>query len=145
MTGLNHATTGIVIALVFKRPELAIPLSLLSHFLLDMIPHSFVPLKRKKLSTSYLFIETVLMLTITVVCMVAFNDMWLLIGTCAVVAFLPDFFWPFYYNEKLRHVPGFRSFYIFHKRIQWSETYRGWLVEALYFSVLVIFLATHST
>lgn len=143
MTGLNHATTGIVIALIFKRPETAIPLAFLSHFLLDMVPHSFVPVERKKLFTGYLFLEALIMTVITIVSMIVFSDMWLLIGVCAVVAFLPDFFWPFYYNGKLRYVRFFKSFYAFHKWIQWSETYRGWLVEALYFSVLTIFLVTY--
>lgn len=39
MTAANHALTGVAIALAVKRPELAIPLAFLSHFLLDMIPH----------------------------------------------------------------------------------------------------------
>jgi hypothetical protein len=39
MTATNHALTGVAIAIAVKRPELAIPLAFLSHFLLDMIPH----------------------------------------------------------------------------------------------------------
>lgn len=39
MTATNHALTGAVIALTVKRPELAVPLALLSHFTLDLIPH----------------------------------------------------------------------------------------------------------
>lgn len=144
MTGLNHATTGIVIALIFKRPEIAIPLALLSHFLLDMVPHSFVPVERKKLFTWYLLIEAISMTAITIICMVIFSDMWLLIGICAIMAFLPDFLWPFYYNGALRTTRFFKSFYMFHKWIQWSETYRGWLVEVLYFAVLIIFITTRS-
>lgn len=39
MIALNHALTGAVVSLVVKRPELAIPLAFLSHFVVDMVPH----------------------------------------------------------------------------------------------------------
>lgn len=39
MTATNHALTGAAIALVIKKPELAIPLAFVSHFVLDAIPH----------------------------------------------------------------------------------------------------------
>lgn len=142
MTGLNHVTTGIAIAITLRRPEFALPLSLLSHFVLDSVPHSKVPLSRKTVFRLYLSIEALAMTTITIACMLAFPSMWLLVGICAVLAFLPDFFWPFYYNGMLRDRPFFKHFYAFHTLIQWSETYRGWAVEVLYFSVLVIYLSS---
>lgn len=140
MTGLNHAATGVVIALIVKRPELALPLAFISHFVLDSIPHGTVPLNRRKILTSYLVIETIAMTSFTVICMLIFRDQWLLIGACAFMAFLPDTLWPFFFNGQLRDKPGMRTFYRFHQWIQHSETYRGWLVEVLYFSVIVIFL-----
>ncbi|HVS78873.1 MAG TPA: hypothetical protein VHD84_01110 [Candidatus Saccharimonadales bacterium] len=39
MTATNHAITGALIALAVKKPELALPLALVSHFALDLIPH----------------------------------------------------------------------------------------------------------
>ena len=142
MTGLNHATTGIAIAVTLRRPEFALPLSLLSHFILDGVPHSKVSLSHKTVFRLYLVIEALAMTAITVACMLAFPSIWVLVGMCAVLAFLPDFFWPFYYNGMLRDKPFFKQFYSFHTWIQWSETYRGWAVEALYFTVLVIYLYT---
>jgi hypothetical protein len=145
MTGLNHAATGIVIALVVRRPELALPLAFVSHFVLDSIPHSVVSMEKRNVFKLYLLIEAIAMVTLTVVCMLLFRDQWLLIGACAVAAFLPDMFWPFFYNDMLRYKRFFRKFYPFHQKIQWSETSRGWVVEALYFSVLIIFFADHYT
>lgn len=142
MTGLNHATTGIVIALVVKQPVLAMPLALLSHFVLDAVPHSVVA-PRKNVMVPYLIAEALAATTITLICMFAFPSMWFLIGACALLAFAPDFLWPFFYGGQLRDKPFFKQFYAFHKKIQWSETYRGWVVEALYFSVLVIFISTY--
>ena len=39
MTATNHALTGAVVALVLKKPELAIPAAFASHFVVDLIPH----------------------------------------------------------------------------------------------------------
>lgn len=39
MTGLNHATTGALIAAAIVNPILAIPLAFASHFVLDATPH----------------------------------------------------------------------------------------------------------
>lgn len=142
MIGLNHATTGIVIAIVVRRPEFALPLAFISHFVLDTIPHSLVAPKRRYM-VPYLVAEAIGATIITLVCMAAFPDIWFLVGLCAVLAYSPDFLWPFYYKTDLGKKPFFREFYAFHKKIQWSESYRGWLVEVLYFSVLLIFLTTY--
>lgn len=142
MTGLNHAATGITIALLVKRPEIALPLAFVSHFVLDMMPHSKVALSKKAM-TPYLIAEAIACTLLTVTCMMLFPEYWLLIGACAVLAFSPDFLWPFYYKGQLRHVRFFKQFYAFHKKIQWSETYRGWLVEVLYFSVMATFIFTY--
>lgn len=142
MTGLNHAATGIAIALIVRKPEFALPLAFLSHFVLDSIPHSVVSLENRRVFIGYLIGEAVAMVAVTTICMFLFPDMWLLIGACAFLAFLPDVFWPFFYNGQLRDKPFFKKFYAFHQNIQWSETYRGWLVEALYLVVLVTFFST---
>ena len=143
MIGLNHAGTGIIIALTVRRPEIALPLAFLSHFVLDMIPHSVVAPKRKYM-VPYLIAEAIGATILTIVCMVAFPELWFLIGLCAVLSYLPDFLWPLYYRTHLGSQPFFRQFFAFHKKIQWSETYRGWLVDILYFSVVIIFLTTYS-
>ncbi len=143
MIGLNHAATGIAIAITVRRPEIALPLAFLSHFILDMIPHSKVSHKRKYM-TPYLIAEAIGAVVLTVVCMAAFPSLWFLVGLCAVLAYSPDFLWPFYYKTDLAQKPFFKQFFRFHKKIQWSETYRGWLVEALYFFIIILFLTSRS-
>ncbi len=143
MIGLNHAGTGIIIALTVRRPELAIPLALVSHFILDMLPHSRVA-HRASVMAPYLITEAIGATVLTVVCMMAFPSSAILIFACAIAAYAPDFLWPFRYGYgiNLARVRGFEHFFRFHKAIQWSETYRGWLVEVLYFCIVIIFL-TH--
>lgn len=140
MTGVNHALTGIAIAVLVQRPEVAVPLALLSHFVLDMIPHGVVEVYKRRQFRNYLILEALCMTIITLIAMGAFAHIWFLVGLCAVLAFAPDMLWPFQLNGKLANAPGFRQFYWFHKRIQWSETKRGFVVEGLYAFVLVIFL-----
>lgn len=53
MTATNHALTGAVIALVLKKPELAIPLAFASHFVLDAIPHYNPPQVNKQTFKNY--------------------------------------------------------------------------------------------
>lgn len=138
--------TGIAIAVSIRRPELALPLAFASHFILDMVPHGKMDIARKIQFRNYLIIEAIAMTVLTIVAMFVFEQLWFLVGLCAVLAFLPDMLWPFLHNGRLAQVRGFRQFYWFHKRIQWSETKRGFLVELLYACVLVIFLvqATHA-
>ncbi|MFZ1360975.1 MAG: hypothetical protein WAS27_03075 [Candidatus Saccharimonadales bacterium] len=144
MIGLNHAGTGIIIALTVKRPELAIPLAFVSHFVLDMIPHSRVA-HNKTIMAPYLVVEALGATILTVVCMVAFPASAPLIMACAFAAYLPDLLWPFYYGYgvNLAQTQGFKQFFAFHKSIQWSETYRGWLVELLYWCIVIAFLVTY--
>lgn len=53
MTATNHALTGAAIAMLVKRPELAIPTAFLSHFVLDALPHYNPPRMTKKLFKNY--------------------------------------------------------------------------------------------
>jgi hypothetical protein len=53
MTATNHALTGAAIAMLVKRPELAIPAAFLSHFVLDAVPHYNPPNMTKKYFKNY--------------------------------------------------------------------------------------------
>ncbi|MBX4190997.1 hypothetical protein KW794_02825 [Candidatus Saccharibacteria bacterium] len=53
MTATNHALTGAALAMLIKRPELAIPAAFLSHFVLDAIPHYNPPKMTKRHFKNY--------------------------------------------------------------------------------------------
>lgn len=53
MTATNHALTGALIALAIKKPEFAIPLAFMSHFVVDMIPHYNPPKVKKQSFTNF--------------------------------------------------------------------------------------------
>lgn len=132
--------TGMAIALIVRRIEFAVPLALASHFILDSVPHSTVSVAHKTVFRVYLIIESIAMAALLVGAIIFFPQLWPLIVSCALAAFLPDVLWPFFYNGMLRNKPFFRKFFLFHQKIQWSETHRGWLVEGLYLIVLTMYI-----
>lgn len=132
MTGLNHALTGAAIALVVKRPILAIPLAFLSHFVIDAIPHWGNTEFYSPSNPAYLYIvglDGLLALTsIIIICYYARRDQIWLIVTCAFLAMLPDAVWAFD-----RSSTGLFGWYnTFHHGVQWCERPWGIIVELFY-------------
>lgn len=145
MTGFNHVLTGVTIAVVVKQPLLAPILSLISHFILDSLPHfgnhpDIVPYNRK--FKMYLVVEVVLILAVIMVSLALFPNLWWLIIACASLAFLPDFFWIL--ESRLRPRLRFaETFYQFHTSIQKSEYPQGWIIELIYFGILLVLLSQY--
>lgn len=141
MTGTNHGMTGAVIALLMKEPALAIPLSLVSHFACDSIPHYGV-------EPGTLFdrrFNTILIADfIVAVClMVLFGFLfpaqkWVIWGSM-IAAASPDLMWAYYhlYIQKIKgKKPRFDPLARFHSWIQWSQTPAGAFLEVFWFVLM---------
>ncbi|HEX6462277.1 MAG TPA: hypothetical protein VFZ58_03315 [Candidatus Saccharimonadales bacterium] len=136
MTGFNHIATGVVIAVSVQHPVLAPILSLVSHFILDALPHYdpgyYGPREPYgKQFKPYLIIETLLIPAVLVTSIIIFQNHWLLVLVCALLAYAPDILWAFekrYGQQKL-----LKKFYEFHNKIQWGERPWGWTIESVYF------------
>lgn len=144
MTGINHVLTGVTLAVVTQQPVLAPVLSLISHFILDFVPHfgnhpKLVPFNRN--FKIYLLFETASMAAIVLLGILLFPELWWLLVVCAGLAFLPDFFWIF--ERQLKNMPVFKQFYSFHHAIQWYERPWGIFVELIYFMALLIILSQY--
>jgi hypothetical protein len=142
MTATNHVLTGAVIALAVKQPALAIPLAVLSHFVLDALPHYALKSGRvfdygKK---SYANLVSPIDAGVAVVILI-----WLgffldadisnaLLVICAFAAYLPDIFWlPTFVKELKTHTWEPRNWFLrLHQRIQWSERPWGIYVEIVW-------------
>lgn len=154
MTGTNHGMTGAVIALLAKEPVIAVPLSYVSHYICDAIPHFGVKDKpgqpddelfSKKfnliLAADFLFAVSMM-----IVLGFLFPDRKFVIWACMVAAASPDLMWIYYrlYREKLKKLkPNYRRIARFHIWIQWSSTYKGAFVELAWFvlaSILILAL-----
>lgn len=142
MTATNHALTGTAIALIVKQPALAIPLAFLSHFVTDAIPHSLAEGMSEKAARRIADVDGVLAIGLTLIVSIAASQVsfWLMIF-CALAAFGPDFIWIWRYYKlgsinKVTHAP-MSKFSRFHQKIQWSESRKGYLVELVWFAVVM--------
>lgn len=142
MRAINHTVTGAVIGAAVASP-LALPLALLSHIVLDVIPHSGGPDKKSQRFKIELLLDMALSASflLAIVLLQPYN--WLLFVACGVLGAAPDLWWlPYWIWElqgkprKLDKVGSFLS------RIQWSEKPWGYIVEAAWLvSMLSLFFS----
>ena len=134
MTTVNHVLTGAIIAVGVRRPEAALLLSLLSHFLLDMLPHfggvAWFEKWGKPMATMAIG-DVIAALGALGVALFLFPDQPALIIGCAIAATLPDWPWAIHYLFKKDHV-----YFSFHQAIQQYERPWGAIVEASYLLVV---------
>lgn len=148
MTATNHLLTGAVIALAVQKPLLAIPLALLSHFAVDMIPHSeprdFSPVLARKIIFTDGIIAVCLAVTLPLA-LASTVSPWVILS-CMMAAITPDMIWGIRYFrikdiDKVFTEP-MSLFSRLHLKIQWSETIQGFFVEAVWLlSMAYILLA----
>jgi hypothetical protein len=133
MLGINHTTTAVIIALTVKEPAIAAPVSLLSHFALDVLPHHGEDHRYERGSANFwpkILIDTFFSLSVILAACLAWPDQAGIIILCAFAAILPDLLWPLAWHT--RHHGVLWDFFKFHKKIQhespagiWGEI--GWL------------------
>lgn len=136
MRAINHALTGGAIMATLSSPW-ALPLAFLSHFGLDALPH-FDDKKRAPLgSRGFWAILAIDALLVAALLLALFNQTppaWLVIAG-VVLAVSPDIV---HLNRLFkRRVFPEGPLYSLHKKIQWSETPAGLLVEGLWLLVMV--------
>lgn len=134
MTALNHALTGTAIGLIVGRPELAIPLALLSHYICDVLPHFGTSKPDKALKSSgfrnYLIAEALACMLMVVGLFWLQPVHWLLAAVCAFVAAAPDLLSINRYLKTRQGKPWRPNPYSrLAKGIQWFERPVGALIE----------------
>jgi hypothetical protein len=146
MTGTNHGMTGAAIALLVKEPALAVPLSFLSHFACDAIPHSGLPPGGKLFNRFFnvtLITDFVVAVIMMVILGILFPSHKWLIWACMIAAASPDLMWAYYhlYLQKIKNrKPKLGPLARFHSWIQWSQTPKGWFVEVIWFLAVGAFI-----
>ncbi|MBA3758589.1 hypothetical protein H0X10_03090 [Candidatus Saccharibacteria bacterium] len=133
MIATNHALMGALLGLSIGSP-IALPIALMSHFVLDSIPHYSD--RRVKLQSQRFFVQLTLeaILCAILVLFLALQrpEYWLLAAVCAFLAVSPDFMWIPRFVRAFTHKPAPKTnnFIIrFHKGIQWFERPIGIVVE----------------
>jgi hypothetical protein len=143
MIGLNHGMTGAVIALTLKNPLLAVPVSFVSHFLQDMVPHYDYSAGKngenlfKRKFNIMLTVDFLLALGVMVILAIMFPSHKWIIWACMAAAASPDLMWAYYrlYGEHLKKgQPKYGRLAKLHIAIE-NEVSYGPFVEGLWFIV----------
>lgn len=150
MTATNHVLTGAAIALAIQRPLLAIPLALISHFLLDLLPQyglGEIPEDVRDDSRSFRAIVTVdtfaaLALFYIVPFLLRHHRPPIFVMLCMIAAQLPDAVWIYRHWVANRRDGYHKQHWLtrFHKWIQWGEHRLGWIFEAFWLGGVVTVL-----
>lgn len=144
MTATNHVLTGAVIVSVVPNPVLGLTLALLSHFVLDALPH-FGRLKWAHNDRQFfvaLATDCFLAASVLVVLCLTQPTNWVLLVAGGIVAASPDLMWfPLWLND-IRHIPNrpLNRLEQFHSKIQWGERPWGYLIEIPYGVVMALIL-----
>lgn len=131
---------GAVIALAVGRPEIAVPLALVSHYVTDAIPHWDYGTAQKEGEAGSKKFNNILKtdFVIALVCMALLGLLfpahkWL-IWSCMIAAAIPDAGWYYYfYLNKSKKYDWLSKF---HDWLEWSETPKGLYVEAAWFGLV---------
>lgn len=136
MTSFNHVLAGVTIAVTVQQPLLALPLALVSHFVLDAVPHFWHEKFDAWAKPLFIMISVDAVLSITFLTMgiLLFPQHTALILGCAALATLPDWLWLLHYKYKVEH-----PFFDFHQKIQQFERPWGIFFE-LPFTIAILTL-----
>jgi hypothetical protein len=145
MTATNHVLTGAIIGASIGSPLLALPIALLSHFLLDAVPHYSDETMHHahKSFIAILFTDMVLAASILIWLALMSPVGWQIMVACAVVAASPDLMWlpPWLIELKGKIPKPFGKIRQFHHAVQWSTKPWGILVELAWALTSFIILA----
>ncbi len=149
MTITNHLLAGSLIGIAIKQPAFALPIALLSHFVMDALPHfgyegnkGYSEALKHRLSYYVGIVSFVT--TAMVVAILCVNGAWLALLT-GLVAIAPDGLGVYNYLNYEKHgnkADGFVELVHikFHRAIQRYERPWGIFVELLVFLVLTTLL-----
>lgn len=138
MTASNHALTGAIIALAIDKPVIALPMALISHFVLDALPHYDDQKRFPHSSRGFLLrlcADAALTCSLLIFIVTFLPTMWPLVVACALLAIAPDLMWaPGYLRIRDGlQLPAYRSLKKWHKGIQRYERPWGIFVEIAWF------------
>ncbi|MBX4188564.1 hypothetical protein KW792_00495 [Candidatus Saccharibacteria bacterium] len=140
MTITNHAVTGALVAAAIDRPLIALPAALLSHFLIDALPHwdYYKLAKTKKGKRALVSIDALLAFGLLSILALSVNAApWIIfLGGC--LGILPDVMWARFILHGKPSITGNRGSLIntirrYHINIQWLETNK---IAGLYAEVI---------
>lgn len=147
MRAINHTVTGAIVGAVVGIPVIAMPAALLSHLVLDAIPHSGD--ERVDRGSNRFKIELLIDAALSAGFLLALAFLqppqWQLLIACGILGAAPDLLWfPYWIWElhgKPRELDPVGRFLAW---IQWSEKPWGYFVEGIWLvgSIIIFFALT---
>ncbi|MEX2006577.1 MAG: hypothetical protein WD877_00125 [Candidatus Saccharimonadales bacterium] len=139
MTTVNHAATGAAIAITINS-WWALPIALVSHFILDSLPHS--KLKKNEVWAE-IFMATLLTVSLSLLLRDKFSG-WLVFWS-AFISTSPDLVWGaryFRFKQQRSKITTeqMSTFSRWHIAIQWSESRRGIIVEVIWLALMLVYI-----
>lgn len=146
MTATSHAITGTAIALIVKEPVLAMPLALVSHFVLDSLPHfgpsSYAEIQKNKTRFNLILAVDAFLLTVFIGFLFLSGASWISFA-CLFLAGCPDFAWAYRYifqeNFGAKSPGPMNALNRFHSKIQ-RQTLKGIIYETPYTFLVLLFV-----
>lgn len=144
MTTSNHLYAGAALALTIQQPLVGMLVALVSHYLLDVMPHygrkEAIVIDWFNYKTTWL-VEGINIVGIPLLVYLLWGQPWWVFAAVAL-AILPDTVWIFRYFYYDRYGVNATSLMLtrFHSWIQWGERPWGVLVEVPCFIALVAVL-----
>lgn len=150
MTATNHALTGAAIGLIIGRPLIAIPIAIVSHFVLDGLPHfdrkpgiSANMWIKSKTFQKILLLDMLGCIILVMILAGTHPYNWLLASICAFLATSPDLLWLNHFIKARHNKPWNPSpFAKFASKVQWFAKPIGVVVELAWFTSGVIVIGT---
>lgn len=147
MTATNHVITGALIASVIHNPVVALPAALLSHFVLDALPH-FGGVKHTAAGFLRLLFCDMFIACLFLGWLVLYRpDHWFLLGIGGVLAASPDLMWlpAFLLELRTGKQPSKLTNPItrFHTFVQWGERPWGIAIEIVWFAAMLTLFAAN--
>lgn len=147
MISISHASLGAVIGLSVGNPYLALPTALLSHFVLDALPHfgfDGLPIREYFSRRLTYFVIAFELLGWALLLMLIWGSAWQ-VFLCALLAVSPDFVWmySFIFIEKLgKFKPSLTGrISTFHNQIQKFERPWGIVIDILFVSIMLVLIS----
>lgn len=150
MIGVNHVATGVLVATIFSQPALALPLALLSHFVIDAIPHWDYKIGNNVAYQQLaMMLDLTLSLSLLLILSVSLDSSTRLVIACGFLAALPDAMWLPYIlkREKAPHAKNkvLGTLLRLHGNIQWNESSKGVYIEIIWFIATVALILSIGT
>lgn len=142
MIAINHALTGGLVAVAIGNPVLALPAAVVSHFLIDMLPHwNYQVPGGPKLRPIFIGIDILASAAVLIFIGQNLGAETPLFIAGGILGIAPDLMWaPYILHSQPapmdKNTPLHRLRRL-HLKIQWSETARGLIVEIALLGLLL--------